>query len=286
MATSPTASTTSSTFDDEAKELWPEWKFSFGKHLPVFLIPDLQDDENYEEWRFMAHTKLRACNLEGFIEGTETPPQGDDSRIARLNQKVFAERRQYAFRIIYDSIHPILQQLKSSGHWILDANDRDPKVLWDAVHRWDVDRPLTYKCRLMEELVDICHCQHNSDILAYRDRAFWLRTRLKRMGTPIADQLYMGFLVKGLRTYDSIWADYLYKQIESGSLNPSQLEVDIGSQYPFYKQLRERREGDLKNKLVELESQIRGQPRNKRRRKAKDHHSGPSGVAKRCSNRH
>lgn len=77
----------------------------------------------------------------------------------------------------------------------------------------------------------------------------------------------MGFLVKGLQTYDSIWADYLYKQIEDGSLNPSQLEVDIGSQDSFYKQQREHREDDLKNNLLELESKIRGQPKNKRRRK-------------------
>ena len=141
----------------------------------------------------------------------------------------------------------------------------------------------------MEELANICHCQHGSDLEAYRDRGFWLRRRIERMGMPVPDQMYMGFLVKGLRTYDPDWVDSLYRGIERGSLDPVRLDIAIRSRYDSDKQEREDHENRLKNEHRELAAQVKSQPRNnkRRRRSAKNHHSGQhNGVVKRCSARH
>lgn len=256
--------------------------------IPMFPIPDLQGDENFEEWRDAAYLNLKAFFLEGFVNGTETLPQGDDNCWTTMeNRERFAARRKCTFWVIYRSIIPILPQLKSR-HWTMDANNFDPKVLWDAIHLWDADRGLGYKCGLMEELAKICHCQFGADLKAYCERGYWLRTRLSRMEMPVTNEMYMGFLVKGLRTYDLNWVHSLYMEIERGSLDPDQLEIKIGARYAIDEEERERRENRLRNEQRELAVQLKNQQKNnKRRRNARPKHSGHhSGVAKTCSTHH
>lgn len=314
MLTNYLTSTALSVPHQEAKELWRGWKHS-SSTLPLFPIPDLQGDQNFDEWRRTVDANLCAVFLEGFIKGTETPPQGDDSRIARLNRERFEQRRQCAFRIIYDSINRILPQLKSSGHWTLDVTDRDPKVLWDAVHRWDADRPGIYVSRLLDEFYSMCHCQHKSDLNAYRDRAFWLRMRFERMGIPIPAKFYMFYLVKGLETYDLDWANRLYVDIGDGKITCTKLDIEIGSKYAMDKREEEHRENLAKNELLrelrQLAVQILRQLKDDRRLEnltknelrelvyqimsdlmdhgllsAIDHQSGQNRVCKRCSTHH
>ncbi|EGZ74623.1 hypothetical protein NEUTE2DRAFT_103531 [Neurospora tetrasperma FGSC 2509] len=128
-------------------------------------IPRLQGEENFEMWECLAINTLRMLGLEGFIRGTETPPLGNTPEAINA-LRGFKNRRWNAWNLLNQSV---------------------------VYNNIDADRKLD----LLRELTSI-HYRQFDDIVAFLDRAQWLRRRLERAGMPIADEMMKTCLYGGV----------------------------------------------------------------------------------------
>ncbi|EGO61354.1 hypothetical protein NEUTE1DRAFT_98474 [Neurospora tetrasperma FGSC 2508] len=143
-------------------------------------IPRLQGEENFEMWECLAINTLRMLGLEGFIRGTETPPLGNTPEAINA-LRGFKNRRWNAWNLLNQSV--VVARLQGliyiDGYGPYDQlDDCDPKFLWDG-------------------LTSI-HYRQFDDIVAFLDRAQWLRRRLERAGMPIADEMMKTCLYGGV----------------------------------------------------------------------------------------
>ena len=285
-------------FGEEIEELWPDWP-----DTPLDLgypIPDLLNDENFNDWRCAVQQNLGELGIRGFIEGTERPPEWspkDANLIKRANYNCFGRRRYRAFRIIYDSIKPILWELQTRRLWSIeedfvfrvDKHDPsvDPKGLWDAIVRWNTDVPYDIKCRYLKELSNI-HRDQFPSLDKYLQRACWLHMRLRAISLAIPEDVQMSFVINGLAFYNAGFAMIMRRSLNDGSLTFHELINDIRRIEPDFERLYKRQNRDHNS------SQSTEKPRNNKngrnnkqrrnnagRRNNQGHRQQHNGVTKR-----
>ena len=183
------------------------------------MYPQLlkKDGENFEEWRRDVLDCLRILDIDGFVEGTETPP-AIVTREDKRNFRVFHERRRCALAIIFCSSWPVHLSLKYYGFdcTVNRPTVLGPKAMWDAIHRWDLAVHLrtTDKMELVKELRHIQHSQFDS-LSEFMRRVDWLHRRLERAGMPIADELMKTHVRNGLIEHpDDTWIMLLLRQVD------------------------------------------------------------------------
>ncbi|KAK3501763.1 hypothetical protein B0T13DRAFT_526049 [Neurospora crassa] len=145
-------------------------------------IPRLQGEENFEM-------------------GTETPPLGNSPEAIQA-LRGFKNRRWNAWNLLNQSV--LVARLQGliyiDGYGMYDQlDDRNPKSLWDGVQSW-YNIGTVRKLDFLRELTSI-HYRQFEDIVAFLDRAQWLRRRLERAGMPIADEMMKTCLYGGVFPY-------------------------------------------------------------------------------------
>ncbi|ESA42414.1 hypothetical protein GE21DRAFT_7144 [Neurospora crassa] len=170
-------------------------------------IPMLQGEENFEIWECLAINTLKTLGLEGFIRGTETPPLGNTPEAIQA-LRGFKNRRWKAWNLLNQSIliarfHHLIYIDGYGPYDQLDDCDPkfcDPKFLWDGVQSWYNNIDKKTKLDFLRELTSI-HYRQFGDIVAFLNRAQWLRRRLERAGMPIADEMMKTCLYGGVSPY-------------------------------------------------------------------------------------
>ncbi|KAK3402840.1 hypothetical protein B0T20DRAFT_8767 [Sordaria brevicollis] len=233
---------------------------------PLSLIPGLRGDENFEDWRSSVVVNLYDCGLNPFITSNALFPGAEGHILAAiLKQMSFAERRQYAFNMIFNSIGPVWPEFRDSQHWTADlANDRDPKALWDAIHSWDADRPFSYRDRLRQEFISMCPCQHGLDVDAYLARGNWICMRFERLGIPLSDREYTTTMITGLEGFDVYWKIYLHVELDKGTFSTAdEVERAIRCRLhsPMIMAKREQAMKDLREARRQVRRQLEDQGR-------------------------
>lgn len=163
----------------------------------------LQEEENFEMWECFAIHTLRMRGLEGFTRGTETPPPLGNTPEAINALRGFKYRRANAWNLLNQSV--VVARLQGliyiDGYGPYDQlDDCDPKFLWDGVQSWYNNIDAKTKLDFLRELTSI-HYRQFDDIVAFLNRAQWLRRRLERAGMPIADEMMKTCLYGGVSPY-------------------------------------------------------------------------------------
>ncbi|KAK3402839.1 hypothetical protein B0T20DRAFT_8755 [Sordaria brevicollis] len=280
---------------EEAEELWPGWKNPFDEGFK-YPIPDLRDDESFNDWSDQIQHILYALDLVGFIFGTESPPKwwDEDDPIHKHNLWVFQQRSYCAFRIISLGIQPISYDLEEGGFWVPLYNEhkqvtnKDPMVLWEAIKRWNTEVPYKLKCKYLKELSNIDLDQF-ADLKEYLERVLWLHHRLRAVKLEIPGDVQASFVIQGLRTRHTTWTI---------SMN---MRLKYGEGHDFDTVIRAIRGLIADEAIMNRERNVRGncaQPtehsdnrnhrrrqNNKRRGNAQGHHQRHTGVTKHYASR-
>ncbi|KAH7632819.1 hypothetical protein B0T09DRAFT_300273 [Sordaria sp. MPI-SDFR-AT-0083] len=180
-------------------------------------IPTLSGEQDFEAWHDVLLLQLSYFDLHNIITGDEQAPP---STASRDDHERFNRKKVLAYTMLSNSIQPIITKIQALGYH--GMHSLDPRSLYHAVLKWDIDISAEYKFRLVKELTDIDHSQF-TNLHAFLDRALWLRRRLKRAAFEVSDELMGLLLLKGISSYDDAWT----KMVLHGKTTGSLVEKDI-----------------------------------------------------------